>query len=88
MRYVTATIGAVFIFVACSVVGFLLTAFEPFQGVVTLPLGVVTITGNPVFLVGIVVGIPAAVHSFRSTLKREANKAEEWSRAIQFKLPD
>ena len=90
MRYVTATIGAIFIFVAIILVGFLVNAFLPpsLQQVITLPLGPVFISANVSVLLGFALALPAAIHSFRSTLKREARKAEERSRATQMKLPD
>ena len=72
MRYVTALIGAVFMFVACVVGCFILTGFRTFQGSLTIPFGAASITiGNPVGFLGFPLGILAAIHSFRSTLKRE-----------------
>ncbi len=71
MRYFTATIGAILMFVACTIFGVVLTAFPIFQGAVKLPLGLLNLTiRNPTWLAGIILGILAAVHSFRSTLKR------------------
>ena len=83
MQYVTATIGAVLMFVGCVVGFFLLSAFPVFQGKIMVPLGSVSFTiENPIAFAGIPVGIFAAVHSFRSTLRRGAIKAEN-SRANQ-----
>ena len=78
MQYVTATIGAVLIFFGCVVGFFLLSAFPAFQGKIMVPLGSVSFTiENPIVFAGIPVGIFAAVHSFRSTLRRGAIKAEK-----------
>jgi hypothetical protein len=78
MRYVTATIGAIFIFVAVIAIGFVVNAFLPpaLQQVVTVPLGVFFLRANPSVLIGLGLALPLAVHSFRSTLKREATKAD------------
>lgn len=78
MRYVTATIGAGLIFVFCVVGCFALTAFRPFQNVVTLRLGTVAFSiRNPIALAGLPIGVLAGVHSFRSTLKRAARDDEK-----------
>jgi hypothetical protein len=87
MQYVTATIGAIFMFAACLIGCFILTAFRPFQGSLTVPLGASSFTiGNPIGFAGLPIGLFAAVHSFRSTLRREAIKAEK-SRLNQIDLP-
>jgi hypothetical protein len=73
MRYVTASLGAALMLVGCLVGCYVLTAFRPFQGAVTIPLGAASMTiSNPVGFLGLPLGIIAAIHSFRSTLKREA----------------
>jgi len=78
MKYVTATVGAAFMFVACLIGGLVLTAVPPLQGVLVLPLGLITLSlHNPIWLVGPVVGIFAARHSFRSTLRRYEGAAEK-----------
>jgi hypothetical protein len=84
MRYVTAKIGAIVIFVGCAVGAVILTAYRPFQGVLRISIGGFSIAiSNPVALVGIPIGILAAVRSFRSTLKRFEAKEGEKSRANQ-----
>ncbi len=90
MRYVTATFGAVFIFVAIILVGFLVNVFlpPPLQRVISLPLGPVFISANVSVLLGFALALPAAIHSFRSTLKREAKKADERLSTSQLKLPN
>jgi hypothetical protein len=88
MRYVTATIGAILIFVGCVVGCFVLTAFRPFQGVFTVSLGAITFTiRNPVAFAGIPLGLLAAAHSFRSTLKRYAIESKDKPRANQNDAP-
>jgi hypothetical protein len=79
MRYVTATIGAAFIFVAAVVVGIVGNAFLPaaLQRPANIPLGAFSTRGTPALLAGIAVGALAAIHSFRSTVNRYAKKAEE-----------
>jgi hypothetical protein len=78
MRYVTATIGAVLIFVGCVVGCFVLTAFPPFQGMLNLQVGTVRLSiRNPIAFAGLPIGVFAAVHSFRSTLKRAARDDEK-----------
>lgn len=83
MRYITATTGAIFIFAVMIVIGFLINAFLPpsLQRVITLPLGPFFLRGNLSVLIGLALSLPLAVHSFRSTLKRYAVKAEENSSA-------
>jgi hypothetical protein len=77
MRYVTATIGAMFVFVAVLVVSFVLNAFVPpaFQAA-RLHLGAVVVWGSPIVLLGFVVAVVAAVHSFRSSLKPRKRKPD------------
>jgi hypothetical protein len=74
MRYVTATIGAIFIFVAVVVIGTVTNSFLPpaFQQPVTILTGVFGIGGTPALLIGIGLGSLAAIHSFRSTHSRDA----------------
>jgi hypothetical protein len=74
MRYVTATIGAIFIFAAVVLISFAVNLFLPpaLQNGVVIPLGIITVWGTPALLAGIVLGIVGAVHSFRSTIKRSA----------------
>ena len=74
MRYITATLGAVFIFVAVIVIGFAINAFLPpaLRTVVTLPLGIVYVRANLSVLLGLGLALPLAIHSFRSTMKRES----------------
>jgi hypothetical protein len=71
MRYITATVGALFLFVALSIFGLVLTAFPILQGVLKISFGYHTLTlRNPIWLVGPILGIIAGVDSFRATLKR------------------
>jgi hypothetical protein len=71
MRYITATVGALFLFVALSIFGLVLTAFPILQGVLKISFGYLSLTfRNPIWLVGPILGIIAGVHSFRATLKR------------------
>ena len=86
MRYVTAVIGAIFIFIAIIAVGFGITAFLP-AGLlrpITLPLGPFSLSGTPSLLIALAIAPLAAIHSFRSTLKRYNEKA----RANQPTRPD
>jgi hypothetical protein len=86
MRYITATIGAIFIFAAVNVVCFVVNSYLPpalQAAVLFLNLGAVTIWCTPALLVGMVLGVFAAASSFRSTLKRYELKAGEKSRANQ-----
>ena len=75
MRYVIATVVVLFIFVAVVLISFVVDAFLPpsMQQSVKIPLGIFMIWGTPALLVGIVIGGIAAVHSFRSTLKRKTS---------------
>jgi hypothetical protein len=79
MQYITAALGAIFMFLAIILIGCVVNAFLPpaLQQKITIPLLVFSIWGTPALLVGIVLGAIAALHSFRSTLKRYAIKAEK-----------
>lgn len=83
MRYITAMIGAIFIFIAVILIGIVAVKFLPpaFEPVITVPLGVFYFRANLSVLIGFALAVPFAVHSFRSTLERYAIKAEEKSRA-------
>jgi hypothetical protein len=83
MRYVTATVGAIFIFVAVIVIGIVVNIFLPpsLQRVVTVPLGVFYVSANLSVLIGLGLSLPFAVHSFRSTLKRYKIKDAQKLRA-------
>jgi hypothetical protein len=78
MRYITALFGSVFIFVAINVICFVINAQLPptFQRPITIPLLLSGFSATPALLVGMVIGIAAATHSFRSTLHRYTVKAE------------
>jgi hypothetical protein len=78
MRFVVATIGAVFIFVALLAIAFVVNAFlpPPLQRPIAVPLGLVSIWATPILFVAIPLALVAAVHSFRSSLKRHAPKDE------------
>jgi hypothetical protein len=73
MRYATATIGAVIIFFATVVISLVLIAYLPpslrpelrFQ----MPFFRIWLN-NPLSLLGLAMAFAAAVHSFRSTLRR------------------
>jgi hypothetical protein len=83
VRYFTATLGALLVFICCAVGCFILAAFRPFQFTLTLTIGIGTFTiRNPIALAGLPIGVLAAIHSFRSTMKRYA-KADENLGAIQ-----
>ena len=75
MRYIVATLGGVLIFAGVLMIAFLVSLFTLFLGFDpwTINLGPVTLWASPAFLAGIPLGLLAAVHSFRSTLKRSAN---------------
>lgn len=78
MRYATATIGAIFIFLAVFALCLVLIAFLPpaFRPVINLPLGQGFVwINNPLAFVGLLLAILSARHSFRSTLRRYAAKA-------------
>jgi hypothetical protein len=76
MRYVTATIGAIFIFLGVVLISFVSHFFLPpaLQQTMTIPVipGLFRIWGPPAVRIGVVAGIVAAALSFRSTLKRHA----------------
>ncbi len=78
MKYATATIGAVFIFVAVVVVSMFANGFLPaaFQRPVFIVLGLFGFGGTPALLVGLAIGSLAAVSSFRSTLGRHTVTAD------------
>ncbi len=77
MRYITASIGAMFVFVGVILIGFVVTLFVPqLQKPIAISLGIFTASAPPVVLVALATALPAAIHSFRSTLKRYAEKAE------------
>ena len=78
MRYITAAIGAVFIFIAIIAVGFGVTAFLPaaLMRPIALPLGPFSFSGTPSLLIAIAIAPLAALHSFRSTLKRYKEKSQ------------
>ena len=75
MRYVTATIGALFIFAAVVLISFIVDAYLPpsMQQGIKIPLGIFMIWGTPALLVAVIIGGIAAVHSFRGTLKRKTS---------------
>jgi hypothetical protein len=79
MKYVTATIGAVFIFVAVVLVSMFANGFLPpaLQRRMLVSLGFFGFGGTPALLVGIALGSLAAVSSFRSTLGRYAMTADK-----------
>lgn len=75
MRYITATIRAAFFFTACVLVGYLLTGFSAFRGLLVVTDRAQTVSiENPLGLLGIPIGLLAAVHSFRSALARKEEK--------------
>ena len=79
MRYVTGLAGAAVIFFGVMVVSLLIHSFAPpvLQRRITIPLGSFEIWGSPALLCGLALGFIAAVHSFRSTLKRYESKPPE-----------
>jgi hypothetical protein len=81
MRYITATLGALFIFLGVILVGFIANRFLPpaLQQPVVIPLGTVSFWCSPSLLVGLALGTLAAVHSFRSTLSRSESKSKKLS---------
>ena len=83
MRYVTAIIGAVFIFLAVILIGFFVNAFLPptMQRTTRISFGFFSVGGTPALLLGIPLAGFAAVHSFRSTLKRYAQRSRKESSA-------
>ncbi len=87
MRYITATIGAVVVFFSMLVIAFVIFAFLPprFQGDdYTFRFGIFYARGNPVLLLAPILGLAAAVHSFRDSLKRYKIKAEKTLRVNQY----
>jgi hypothetical protein len=79
MRYIVATVGAFIMLVAVTLIGIVANKFlPPAFDVWTLrvPWGVVWVRG-PMIIVGFGLGLVAAVHSFRSTLKRYRLKDAE-----------
>jgi hypothetical protein len=79
MRYITATIGAVFIFVAVVLISILVNWFLPptMQRPIAISLGLISFWATPSILIGFPLAGTAAVHSFRSTLKRHQCKVED-----------
>lgn len=65
MRYATATIGAIFIFIGVLLITGIIVAFLPPMFRPWVNLGLVQ-TNNPL---GLILSALAAQHSFRSTLK-------------------
>jgi hypothetical protein len=78
MRYITATVGAVLIFIAIIIVGFGVMMFLPPALVqpIAVPLGPISFSAPPSLLIAIAIAPMAALHSFRSTLKRDKEKSE------------
>lgn len=78
MRYITAIVGALFIFVGIIVIGFGVTLLvPPLRQPIALPFALLPISAPPAIFVAFAIALPAAIHSFRSTLKRYAEKAEK-----------
>ena len=79
MRYVTAFIGGLLVFIGVVLINLVLTPFLPvvLQRVVTLKLGIFTYSGPVCVLIGVALGGIAATHSFRSTLMRYSKRAME-----------
>lgn len=65
MRYVTATLGAVFIFVAVFILSALLTPFLPPFLRTPVNLGII-VTNN---ILGAILALAAAAASFRATIR-------------------
>ena len=72
MRYLTATSGAIFMFLSCLAVSYLFMAILPthFQGVLAVRSGAIYFTISPVVLTGIILGITAGWLAFRHTMRR------------------
>ncbi len=89
MQYITATIGAVFIFIAVVLIGLAAALYLPveLQRPVTLPLGPFSVTSNPSIFIAIAIAPLAAAHSFRSTIKRYAAKVQSTSQTDQLDPP-
>ena len=81
MRYITATIGAIFIFVGVGIVCLLVGGFLPREfnhKIIKIPIGpIFFVKTNPTMLFAIPVAGFAAFHSYRSTLKRYAKPADD-----------
>jgi hypothetical protein len=72
MKYITATIGAIFIFLGVLIVCIFGGAFVPadINPRITINLGLFSVWGNLSVLVGVPLAIAAAIHTFRSTVRR------------------
>jgi hypothetical protein len=72
MRYVTATVGAIVIFVAVMVISIVINSFLPaaLHAQLAVNFGLFWLRSSPMLLVGAGAALLAATHSFRSTLKR------------------
>lgn len=79
MRYIVATLGALIVLVAVTLVGIVVNnLLPPAFDVLTMrvPWGSVWVRG-PMIIVGFALGVVAAAHSFYSTLKRYRLKDAE-----------
>jgi hypothetical protein len=81
MRYLTATIGAIFVFVAVILISVVANTFLPptMQRPIAISQGPLSIWGTPALLIGVALAGLASAHSFRATLKRYPLKAGEKS---------
>jgi hypothetical protein len=83
MRYITATIGAIFILVGVLIIGFFWGVLLPadINPRITINLGLFSVWGNLSVVIGMLIGVPlgiaAAIHTFRSTVRRSAPKPPE-----------
>ncbi len=77
MRYVIATVGAILIFVGAFIVCVFACTFLPGDinhRYITFSYGIFSLWATPSVLIGVPVATAAAIHSFRSTLRRYAAK--------------
>ena len=78
MRYVTATLGAAFMFIAVALLGIVVVAFLHLDlvPIVVVPLGIFALwTNDPLILVCLLLASLAAWHSYRSTLRHYNKKS-------------
>jgi multisubunit Na+/H+ antiporter MnhG subunit len=80
MRYIVATIGAVFVFIAAFLIILVLVALLPPAFRPVVHLGFLWIN-NPLALLGLALAALAAVHSFRSTVRHYEEKAKASARS-------
>ncbi len=74
MRYVTAVLASVFMFLAVGFLGALALSFVLPRSWAHMEIRVGLLTGNPPSVAGVFLGALAATHTFRASLKAKTGR--------------